>query len=319
MRSLSAPIVKVNRRILPSPIFSCFVRNFHYLAPAQLPPTNFNLKRPVLILDGSSIVYQICVKTNADSLSPVDMATEFVEDTIKRFNCAKIIGAFDCASSKASRKAIFPDYKNNRDPDKRPQNLESSTKDIQTKWKELGVECVQEKHAEADDVIATFAKSLCLTHQFNSKHDIVVIAIDKDLLQTCTKDRTVQVYQYNKAKLLNWESVLQIYGVTPMELPLFFAIAGNATNCIPGLKGIGLKGAATLINKFRSVSGLPTDTMEGIILATKEELPAAKKFLQVLEPSTAINLKKFIRLTNLYEHIDLTSDNLTILESCQML
>jgi DNA polymerase-1 len=101
---------------------------------------------------------------------------------------------------------------------------------------------------EADDLIGTLAKRL------ESEADIVIITGDKDILQL-VNDR-IQIYDPMKEKKLGVEEVIERFGVRPEQVVDVMGLAGDSTDNIPGVPGIGEKTAIQLIKTYGSIENL---------------------------------------------------------------
>lgn len=99
---------------------------------------------------------------------------------------------------------------------------------------------------EADDLIATYADMA-----LKAGCDVTVISADKDLMQLIRPG--VEFYDPMKDKYFTPEDVREKFGVYPDRVVDVQALAGDSTDNIPGVPGIGLKTAAELVNQFGSL------------------------------------------------------------------
>lgn len=102
---------------------------------------------------------------------------------------------------------------------------------------------------EADDALASAA-------EFASKdarvEKVCIWTPDKDLAQCVRADRVVQVDRRSKT-IRNAEGVRAKFGVDPEMIPDYLALVGDAADGYPGIKGIGAKGAASMLNKYGAI------------------------------------------------------------------
>ncbi|MFZ5907542.1 MAG: DNA polymerase I [Nitrospirota bacterium] len=113
---------------------------------------------------------------------------------------------------------------------------------------------------EADDILGTIAKKAAA--QGNT---VFIVTGDKDMLQLV--DDRIKVYDPMKDKVLDEEYVLEKFGVSPGRIPEFMALAGDAIDNIPGIKGVGEKTARELLAQCESLDSLLSNT--GIVRKEK--------------------------------------------------
>ncbi len=157
-----------------------------------------------------------------------------------------ILVAFD-VSRKSFRNDIYRDYKAQRPP--MPESLLVQLPYIKKILRALNIATVELENYEADDIIGT------LTYTANKEGiNVVVVTGDKDLYQLIN-DKTL-VYNPSKEEFFNREKTKEFIGVYPEEIPDFLALQGDPVDNIPGVKGIGKKTAAKLIEEFGSIENL---------------------------------------------------------------
>ncbi len=108
---------------------------------------------------------------------------------------------------------------------------------------------------EADDVIGTLAKQAAL-----AGYDVVIVSSDKDMLQLVNPH--VRVFEGMKGLLMAEPEVEARFGVAPGQVPDVLGLAGDTIDNIPGVPGIGMKGAAELIKKYGDIENLLTHADE---------------------------------------------------------
>jgi len=102
---------------------------------------------------------------------------------------------------------------------------------------------------EADDLIATYAKQII---KLGAK--VTIISSDKDLMQLVSKD--IRLYDPMKSKIIGEKEVIEKFGVKPSQVIDVQSLAGDSSDNIPGVPGIGIKTAAELINKYKNLDTL---------------------------------------------------------------
>lgn len=102
---------------------------------------------------------------------------------------------------------------------------------------------------EADDILCTIAKKAS-----EKGIDVFIVTADKDMLQILNSH--INIYDPMKDRILDTEYVKERFGVTPERIPELMALAGDAVDNIPGVKGIGEKTAIELLKDFSSLNEL---------------------------------------------------------------
>ena len=131
----------------------------------------------------------------------------------------------------------------------------------------MGIKCFEIDNYEADDIIGTFANEVDNANDYYS----VIVSSDKDLLQLITDKNEVKLLKSNDYIRLDLDSFISTYGFTPEKIKDLKGIMGDSSDNIPGVKGIGEKGASTLIQKYGTVEEIYNhiDEIKG---KTKEKL-----------------------------------------------
>jgi DNA polymerase-1 len=152
------------------------------------------------------------------------------------------------AGRKTFRNDIYPAYKANR-PEP-PEDLIPQFPLVRDATRAFGVSCVEEPGFEADDLIATYAR---LAKEAGARATIV--SSDKDLMQLVV-DGTVMLLDTMKNKRIGSAEVIERFGVPPSKVVEVQALAGDSTDNVPGVPGIGVKTAAELINAYGDLETL---------------------------------------------------------------
>jgi len=178
------------------------------------------------------------------------------------------------------RHEIDPNYKANRSP--APEDLKTQLP-VAIEWiDKMGFKSFSQEGFEADDVIAAAVR-------FAKEHDIKVriVSHDKDLYQLID-DGKVVIYDPIKKQEIDREKCFEKFGVYPERVGDYLAIVGDAADNVPGVKGIGAKGAKKLIDEFGDVKSI-YENIENVAN------PRAKKLL-LESHDNAILSKKLVRL-----------------------
>lgn len=207
------------------------------------------MTKKVCLVDGSGYIfrafYALPPMTSPKGV-PVNAVYGFTSMFLKLTNkigCDYSLVLFD-AKRKNFRNEIFPDYKATRK--ETPEDLIPQFEIIREAVEALNLQYLDMEGYEADDLIATYAKQA-----LEKGYEVVVVSADKDLMQLIRPG--VTFYDPMKDKFFTPEDVKEKFGVYPEQVVDVQALAGDSTDNIPGVPGIGLKTAAELVNQFGSL------------------------------------------------------------------
>lgn len=207
--------------------------------------------------------------------------------------------AFDMKAPTFRHKA-YSEYKANRKG--MPEELAAQFPVLKELLINMGYKLVEKEGYEADDILGTLA-FVCE----NSGEECVIATGDRDSLQLVSKNVSVRIATTKFGKpevtLYDEKKIQEVYGVTPKQLIDIKAIQGDTSDNIPGVAGIGEKGAGELIRKFGSIEYIydnigEIDVKDGIrkkLLASKDNA-FLSKYLGTIVKNVPIdlNLKDYI-------------------------
>ncbi len=153
---------------------------------------------------------------------------------------------FDSAR-KNFRNEIYSEYKGNRSD--APDDLIPQFEYIRKSVKAFNLPSIELINYEADDLIATYVEKIL---DLGAK--VTIVSSDKDLMQLYKKG--VRIYDPMKNKFINQDDVHSKFGVTPEKVIDVQSLAGDSTDNVPGVPGIGIKTAAELINQYGTLENL---------------------------------------------------------------
>ena len=145
------------------------------------------------------------------------------------------------------RNEIYPEYKANRSA--LPEELIPQFPLIREATRALNLPVAEMAGFEADDLIATYARLAC-----DAGIEVVIVSSDKDLMQLIRPG--VTMLDPMKQKRIGPDEVIERFGVPPEKVVDVQALAGDSTDNVPGVPGIGVKTAAELINTYGSLDDL---------------------------------------------------------------
>tara|TARA_A100001011_G_scaffold112755_1_gene119336 strand:+ start:19350 stop:22115 length:2766 start_codon:yes stop_codon:yes gene_type:complete len=187
---------------------------------------------------------------------------------------------FDSAR-KNFRNEIYSEYKANRT--EAPEDLAPQFEYIRKSVEAFNLPSIELLNYEADDLIATYAKKI---NEAGAK--VTVISSDKDLMQLVSKN--IRLYDPMKSRVIGEKEVLEKFGVKPSQVIDVQSLAGDSSDNVPGVPGIGIKTAAELINKYKNLENL---------LNKASEIPQNKRReTLLLNKDKAILSKQLVTLKN---------------------
>ena len=215
------------------------------------------MSKKILLIDGNSMANRAFYATMGRMMkTPTGISTNAVYGffqimfkTIEEENPDKIIVAFDISSSE-KRTKIFSEYKAGRH--KAPEDLTMQFPIIKELLKTMNIPIVQKDGIEADDILGAIAKK-----EGKKGNKIIILTGDRDYFQLV--DINVNI-RYPKTIMGKTEYIIydnykinEEYGLIPEKLIEVKALMGDASDNIPGVKGIGEKTALKLIIQFGSL------------------------------------------------------------------
>ncbi len=224
---------------------------------------------PLLLVDGHNLLFRACFGTPAQILSRDerdrrDLTTQFMFFALLRKGIndelgdwPEVIVVFDGQDGAAQRKETDPGYKATR-PDT-PQALRPilALPDVKTGLDMYGITWIEIDDAEADDVIATLTAA-------DPARDILIASMDQDFYQLlrdpgpgCGPVRVLNTAMRPGNRLVGPDQVIARYGISPRQYADFRALCGDASDNIPGVRGIGAKTAAALLSGGLTLDDLP--------------------------------------------------------------
>ncbi|MBQ6320934.1 hypothetical protein IJI17_01785 [Candidatus Saccharibacteria bacterium] len=231
----------------------------------------------LVVIDGKSVFYRGYYAMGALSTS-AGVATGGVYgfaaiamELVKKLNPDKVVVAWDKAgTSVAKRKAIFPEYKAGRV--KPPEDFFAQIPMLRELVGALGWYFCEIDEYEADDIIGTLAK------QVPKDDEMYIISSDLDMLQVV--DENVRMYRllkgFSELEEIDVAAVEKKYGIRKEQFLDLKALKGDASDNIPGVPGIGEKGAVKLLNEYGSLDGI-YNNIDKITGATRKKLEEGKE------------------------------------------
>lgn len=231
------------------------------------------MKPLTMALDGNNLarrMYHIG-ESNQDENRPLHAVYEFYSYILRLnrdYSPMKVIIAWD--DPPYFRSELFPLYKANR-----PEvegNWTTQLHFIKIVAVEAGIISVSKLGLEADDVLATIA---------NRSGNCLVISSDKDLLSLVSPSTTVELLRWTKLegthrkRLTSRIDVKEFFGVFPEQVATYKALAGDTSDNVPGVTGVGKKKAVWLLENYGTFQGI-YDHLHYLVTGTGKPLSIAK-------------------------------------------
>ncbi|HET7881132.1 MAG TPA: DNA polymerase I [Acetobacteraceae bacterium] len=224
----------------------------------------------VILIDGSGFIFRayhaLPPMTRPDG-TPVNAVFGFSNMLAKllRERVGTHIAVIFDAGSKTFRNRLYDDYKSHRPPP--PDDLIPQFRLVREATEAFGVPAVELADWEADDLIAAYAKA-----SSEAGGQITIVSSDKDLMQLIRPG--VEMLDPIKQKPIGPAEVMEKFGVTPDKMIDVQALIGDTVDNVPGVPGIGPKGAAQLINEFGDLDS---------VLAAAPAMKASKRRDNLIE------------------------------------
>lgn len=231
---------------------------------------------------------------------------QFVREGVLGVRPTHLAIVFD-KSENSFRKAIYPAYKGNRsDP---PPDLIPQFPLMREAVRAFGLIPVEQDVYEADDLIATYAKQAR-----EAGADVLIVSADKDLMQLVKPG--VAMYDpasgdqkkgagFRAERRIGEPEVVEYFGVTPDKVTDVQALAGDATDNVPGAPGIGIKTASQLIGEYGDLETL---------LARAGEIKQPKRRETLTNPEVIEKVRISHKLVSLVDDVKVETplENLTL-------
>ena len=247
--------------------------------------TAADINAPNLVLiDGSGFIFRAyhalppMTRPDGTPVNAVFGFTNMLAQFLKDHTGTHIAVIFD-AGRYTFRNRLYDQYKAHRPP--APDDLIPQFALVREATEAFGVPAIELPDWEADDLIAAYARAV---------NDIggsaTIVSSDKDLMQLIRPG--VTMLDPMKRKPIGLAEVMEKFGVAPEKMIEVQAMIGDSTDNIPGIPGIGPKGAALLVNEFGSLEA---------VLAAAEGMKPSKRRDSLIEHADKARLSyQLVRL-----------------------
>lgn len=212
-----------------------------------------NKKKKLIIIDAMGVIYRAfyAIKhlTNSEGMmtNAVYGFTQIVRKVLADSAPDYVVVAFD-SKEKTFRHEIYEDYKSNRE--EMPEDLTHQIDYVVRMVEALNLKIVKCPGYEADDIMATLCKRFA-----SNELEAVMVTSDKDMYQLVSEN--VKALDGRAEKYYDTEEdVVEKFGVKPPQILDMLSLAGDASDCIPGVPGVGPKTAVKLLAEFHDLDAI---------------------------------------------------------------
>ncbi|WP_321495779.1 DNA polymerase I [uncultured Desulfobacter sp.] len=232
----------------------------------------------IYLIDGSAFLYRAfhAIRSLATSKGhPTNATFGFTRILLKllKDKQPKYAGVFFDVKGPTFRHEIFDEYKANRPP--MPEELAIQIPDIKEVVKALNIPIIEKTGYEADDLVGTYAR---IAQEQGFK--VVMVTGDKDFIQLISDDCTL--WDPMKDTTTDRTGVKEEMGIEPEQFIDVLGLAGDTSDNIPGVKGVGVKTAVQLIGEYGSITNI-YDNLDQLKKKKKlhENLAASKDIVEL--------------------------------------
>ncbi|MGB3683719.1 MAG: DNA polymerase I [Rubrobacteraceae bacterium] len=231
----------------------------------------------VYLIDGFSLLYRafyaLPQSISTSSGLPTNALYGFTSMVLKLLDTDEEVGigvVWDAGLPKF-RTEIYPEYKAQRSA--MPDELKVQLDHLDDILEAMNVPAIRAPGFEADDALATLSK------QIPGDVELMLVTGDQDAMQLV--DGNVKVMRttrgVSETKTYDREDVIEEYGVTPEQIPDYKALMGDSSDNIPGVKGIGPKGASNLLQQFGTLGDIYENLDEISAKGTRKKLEEGRE------------------------------------------
>ncbi len=208
--------------------------------------------KKIFLIDGSAFLYRAFHAIRSLSTSkghPTNATFGFARILLKllKDHTPEYAAIFFDVKGPTFRHKMYDQYKANRPP--MPEELSIQIPDIKRIVRAFNIPIVEKTGYEADDLVGTYSK-IALEKDF----DVIMVTGDKDFIQLIT-DQCI-LWDPMKDTITNITKVKEDMGIAPKQFIDVLGLAGDTSDNIPGVKGVGPKTAIKLVSEFGSVENL---------------------------------------------------------------
>lgn len=248
----------------------------------------------MLLVDGNALVHRAYWATaqgkqtfyGNENITGTKTFISMFEKALKFFNDNEVIVAFDHPEGlegigRTWRHAYYPEYKEKRK--EAPYILKEQFEYVKEYLKAFNIPFIEMRGVEGDDIIGT----ICEMYKNKEKN---ILTGDKDFLQLVDENTTVYLMRKGITDMESYSihNFLQKTELLPNQIPDFKALAGDSSDNIRGVKGIGEKAALNLLINYGNIENIYKNinnfagAKQRNLIAYKDLCPLYKKIATIL-------------------------------------
>ncbi|RMH22544.1 MAG: exodeoxyribonuclease IX [Acidobacteria bacterium] len=215
------------------------------------------MPQTVYLIDASPYIFRAYFSVSEDVTTPDGRPANaaygfggFLVKLLEEVAPSHLALAFDRSLNSSFRNEIYPPYKAQRELP--PKELEDQLGWCHALGEVLGIACYVDERYEADDLIGGLVAGL-----EPQGHEVVIITSDKDLAQLVGP--RVSLWDYARDERFGPAEVEAKFGVRPEQITDYLGLAGDSVDNIPGVRGVGKKTAAALLQAFPDLDAIYAD------------------------------------------------------------
>jgi DNA polymerase-1 len=244
------------------------------------------MARRLYVIDASSNAYRafyaLPALANASGV-PTHATLGFVtmlQKVLREHGPDAVAVVWDAPGAVERRREVYPEYKAQREAT--PEDLRAQIPYIRTLVEAHGLAQLEVEGEEADDVIAALTR-----RALEAGYEVVIVSTDRDLMQL-VEDRVV-LLDTMRDRRYDAEAVEKRFGVPPEQMLDLRALTGDTSDNIPGVRGIGEKGAASLLRDYGTLDNLLEHASEIRSKRQREALLAGEESARISRELSRLN------------------------------
>jgi len=233
-------------------------------------------KKRLLAVDGYALIYRSyfafihrpVTDSQGRNVSAVFGFFRTLFSVLKQYEPDYLVIAMDSLTP-TFRHAVYPEYKATRE--KTPEELHAQIPLIEEALEGAGAYIIREDGLEADDLIASIASS-CREHSC----ECLILSGDKDLMQLIDEGVFMLRPGKGEQEFFDRDAVYRRLSVYPEQIIDYLALIGDSSDNVPGVKGIGPKGAVKLLEEYTDLDGIYS-AVDRIAAGTADKLRSQRE------------------------------------------
>jgi DNA polymerase-1 len=215
---------------------------------------------PVLLLDSYNLLFrsfaslpQAITAHDERPINAVYGMLSFIARAVRENEPSHVIAAFDSPETPTFRNHLYSGYQAQRGP-LGGEHADEFARQVEIAFEilpKVGIPTMRAPGFEADDIMGTLAVQI-----EEAGGEAIAVSTDRDLLQLITRGVSILIPSKENKRIETWDDVCERIGVGPEFVTTFKALAGDSSDNIPGLPGIGAKTAIGMVERFGNLDAI---------------------------------------------------------------